>query len=550
MLSASYPVRSDSTDPGANDDVRLSANDVKLMGQVGCGGFATSFLAELQRDIRKVRKGTRVCVKILKEGTTVDMASNEVDLMRQMLRLGSHNNVVKLLGSNLATRPYFIVMEFVEGWSLFEEIKRGGALPLPKIKAYGEMIVLGLNHLHASSLMHCDLKSSNVMIHNPTTPSTGKQQEEEARSIRSNQRARRHTERQPELIAKVIQPSLDEETSSPAPPHCPRPVASGTAVAREPEAQPGAESEDAHLPRRRAARCAAQTPLASWRTGQFGTAKLVDFGEGRSVNSAGPLYRQLGTWSCMAPEVMQLGVGVGLEVETPHAYGPPADVYSLGSLLYEMAAGHVPYKGQAPPQIAFNVARGKRPTFANVNCPELLEFAIRTCWQTEPSARPSLGVLLALLKSVDPEQVMDNVPEEASVWKSLNPKRNVSTPAQEFMAAMTLRQYQNLQFSQENGSSSPPIPYPIEANTTILEANALRPPQSRASWLGKAAYKIKRISLKKTIKDCEESIKSALSRQRSQSLNSSPLRKGNVMVPSTKHSAGGIPQPKYHSTHG
>lgn len=56
----------------------------------------------------------------------------------------------------------------------------------------------------------------------------------------------------------------------------------------------------------------------------------------------------------MAPEVMQLGVGVGLEVETPHAYGPPADVYSLGSLLYEMAAGHVPYKGQAPPQIAFN----------------------------------------------------------------------------------------------------------------------------------------------------------------------------------------------------
>lgn len=65
-------------------------------------------------DIRKVRKGTRVCVKILKEGTTVDMASNEVDLMRQMLRLGSHNNVVKLLGSNLATRPYFIVMEFVE----------------------------------------------------------------------------------------------------------------------------------------------------------------------------------------------------------------------------------------------------------------------------------------------------------------------------------------------------------------------------------------------------------------------------------------------------
>lgn len=123
---------------------------------------------------------------------------------------------------------------------------------------------------------------------------TGKQQEEEARSIRSNQRARRHTERQPELIAKVIQPSLDEETSSPAPPHCPRPVASGTAVAREPEAQPGAESEDARLPRRRArSLCGADSIGTSWRTGQFGTAKLVDFGEGRSVNSAGPLYRQV-----------------------------------------------------------------------------------------------------------------------------------------------------------------------------------------------------------------------------------------------------------------
>ena len=62
------------------------------------------------------------------------------------------------------TIPYFIVMEFVAGWSLQEEIRKRGPVPLWYIKKWGSEIILGLKHLHTSNLLHRDLKSSNVML--------------------------------------------------------------------------------------------------------------------------------------------------------------------------------------------------------------------------------------------------------------------------------------------------------------------------------------------------------------------------------------------------
>ncbi|XVF33970.1 hypothetical protein REPUB_Repub18cG0016800 [Reevesia pubescens] len=56
-------------------------------------------------------------------------------------------------------------MEYVPGGTLFEEIQRvGGRLDEEKIRLYTHQILQGLNYLHVNGVVHCDIKSQNILI--------------------------------------------------------------------------------------------------------------------------------------------------------------------------------------------------------------------------------------------------------------------------------------------------------------------------------------------------------------------------------------------------
>jgi serine/threonine-protein kinase len=57
----------------------------------------------------------------------------------------------------------FIAMEYVEGRSLREQIPADGLLPEPAMR-YGIQIARALEHAHRRGIIHCDLKSANVMV--------------------------------------------------------------------------------------------------------------------------------------------------------------------------------------------------------------------------------------------------------------------------------------------------------------------------------------------------------------------------------------------------
>lgn len=77
--------------------------------------------------------------------------------------------VVKYIGFDITNENnktmYNLCMEYVPGGTLHDVIQRhGGQLHEPMIRLYTRHILQGLHYMHTNRLVHCDIKSQNVLI--------------------------------------------------------------------------------------------------------------------------------------------------------------------------------------------------------------------------------------------------------------------------------------------------------------------------------------------------------------------------------------------------
>ena len=61
------------------------------------------------------------------------------------------------------SRPY-LVTEYLEGRSLYEEMQRRGPLPVAETLRLGAAVCDALEYLHGHRIIHCDLKPGNIML--------------------------------------------------------------------------------------------------------------------------------------------------------------------------------------------------------------------------------------------------------------------------------------------------------------------------------------------------------------------------------------------------
>lgn len=82
----------------------------------------------------------------------------------------SHPNIVNIYDSGNENEIYYIVMEYVVGRSLKEVIQENGALDYKTAVRYAIGIASALKQAHDHSIVHCDVKSQNILIDTKGVP--------------------------------------------------------------------------------------------------------------------------------------------------------------------------------------------------------------------------------------------------------------------------------------------------------------------------------------------------------------------------------------------
>ena len=115
-----------------------------------------------------------------------------------------------------------------------------------------------------------------------------------------------------------------------------------------------------------------------------GRAKLIDLSIARGPGRVQP---GLGTWCYMAPEQCRGGL-----------VGAPADVWGVGVVLWEAAAGETPFGDES---VEYPQLHGRAPSLrTRRRLRSELTRVVDGCLSPAPAERPSLGELRAVLEGV------------------------------------------------------------------------------------------------------------------------------------------------------
>ena len=114
---------------------------------------------------RQLSVNRTVAIKILPK----DLAKNKLFLQRftreaAVLASLNHRNIVSAFDRGREGETYFIVMEYVEGETLKDRLRREGKLAPDQVLHIGEQVLAGLEYAHRCGVVHRDIKPSKIII--------------------------------------------------------------------------------------------------------------------------------------------------------------------------------------------------------------------------------------------------------------------------------------------------------------------------------------------------------------------------------------------------
>ncbi len=138
---------------------RFTIGKYKVLESLGSGGMGSVYLCE-HKLMRR-----RVAVKVLPTAKAQDESALQ-RFYREARAVAAldHPNIVHAYDIDQDDTLHFLVMEYVDGASLQEIVKKSGPMDITRSCHYIRQATLGLEHAHDAGLIHRDIKPGNILV--------------------------------------------------------------------------------------------------------------------------------------------------------------------------------------------------------------------------------------------------------------------------------------------------------------------------------------------------------------------------------------------------
>lgn len=153
-------------------------NTYRIEKVLGQGGFGITYLAidvNLQRKVaikeffpkdycNREQDTSQVTVGTLSTAEFVNRLKGKFIKEARNIAKFDNPNIIKILSAFEANNTAYYVMDFIEGESLAEKVKRNGPLAVDKALYYIKAIGQALEYVHSQRMTHLDVKPANIMV--------------------------------------------------------------------------------------------------------------------------------------------------------------------------------------------------------------------------------------------------------------------------------------------------------------------------------------------------------------------------------------------------
>ncbi len=137
----------------------LISDRYEVAENIGSGGMAIVYKAKDHKLNRTVT------LKVMREEYIEDEEFiNRFNIEAQAAANLNHINIVKVYDVGRHDNIYYIVMEYIDGITLKEAIKKRGMLSNEEVLGVAIQIASGLAHAHENKIVHRDIKPQNILI--------------------------------------------------------------------------------------------------------------------------------------------------------------------------------------------------------------------------------------------------------------------------------------------------------------------------------------------------------------------------------------------------
>lgn len=160
------------------ENTTLQGGKYRIISVLGQGGFGITYLAEQTMLERRVaikefymrefcsRDGSTSHVTMGTEGSRETVTRFREKFLKEARNIAklSHPNIVKIIDVFEENGTAYYVMEYAEGGSLADKVKRESYLTEPVATRYILQVAEALAYVHARKMNHLDVKPANIML--------------------------------------------------------------------------------------------------------------------------------------------------------------------------------------------------------------------------------------------------------------------------------------------------------------------------------------------------------------------------------------------------